>query len=417
MKTNWKRNITLFIATQFISLFGSSLVQYAMSWHINLETQSGTMMAISIVCGFLPTFFVSPFAGVWADRYNKKLIIILSDSIIAITTLGTAIAFMLGFREIWLLFVVMAIRGLGQGIQGPAVNAMIPSIVPEDKLMKVNATNGTLQSAMMLVSPMAAAALMSLATIESIFFIDVFTALLAVLILFFFLHVSSKEKGEVQEAKGYFHDMRMGMTYISNHGFVKQLFSFCVVFFLMAGPVAFLSPLQVTRLFGTDTWRLSAVEVAFSIGMLICGVVLMSTGGFKNRHHSMTLSLFVFAAGGIALGALPVFWAYIVIMLILGLSMPLFHTPFTVLLQEKIEPEYLGRVFGFFGMLSSLGMPMGILVFGPLSDVISLNWIFIGTGIVLLISSIFMMLNKSLIEAGKQLPPKPELDASGDSIQ
>ena len=84
---DWKRNTILFLTSQTLSLFGTSLVQYAILWYITLNTQSGVMMTIYIICGFLPTFFLSPFAGVWADRYNRKLLIMLSDSMIALSTL------------------------------------------------------------------------------------------------------------------------------------------------------------------------------------------------------------------------------------------------------------------------------------------------------------------------------------------
>ncbi len=68
ISNNWKKNIILFLGSQTISLFGSSLVQYAILWYITLNTQSGVMMTLSIVCGFVPTFFLSPIAGVWADQ-------------------------------------------------------------------------------------------------------------------------------------------------------------------------------------------------------------------------------------------------------------------------------------------------------------------------------------------------------------
>jgi len=70
----WKKNIVLFLSSQTISLFGSSLVQYAMMWYITLTTQSGVMMTIFILCGFVPAFLLSPAAGVWADRYNRKML-------------------------------------------------------------------------------------------------------------------------------------------------------------------------------------------------------------------------------------------------------------------------------------------------------------------------------------------------------
>ncbi len=170
---NWKKNIVLFLASQTLSLFGSALVQYAIMWYITLSTQSGVMMTISIICGFLPTFFLSPFAGVWADRYNRKLLIIFADSVIALSTLVLAVLFYLGYDAIWLLFLMSAIRSLGAGVQIPAVNAYIPQIVPQDKLIKVNATNGTIQAMVMLISPMISGALLTVASLESIFIIDV----------------------------------------------------------------------------------------------------------------------------------------------------------------------------------------------------------------------------------------------------
>ncbi|MFA7132482.1 MAG: MFS transporter, partial [Bacteroidales bacterium] len=113
MNNSWIKNTALFLGSQTISQFGSSLVQYAIMWHITLETKSGIMMTISIISGFLPTFFLSPFAGVWADRFNRKKIIILSDSFTAFATLILAILFLLGHNYIWLLFVVSAIRSVG----------------------------------------------------------------------------------------------------------------------------------------------------------------------------------------------------------------------------------------------------------------------------------------------------------------
>ena len=110
-KANWQKNIILFLGTQTISLFGSALVQFSILWYITLTTQSGVMMTIYIVCGFVPSFILSPIAGVWADRFNRKMLIILADSLIAIATLILAILFFLGYDAIWLLFVMAAVRG------------------------------------------------------------------------------------------------------------------------------------------------------------------------------------------------------------------------------------------------------------------------------------------------------------------
>jgi DHA3 family macrolide efflux protein-like MFS transporter len=208
---NWKKNIVLFLLSQTISLFGSSLVQYAIMWHITLTTQSGVMMTIAIICGFLPTFFLSPFAGVWADRYNRKILIILSDAMIALATLVLALLFLQGYDSLWLLFLISAIRAFGTAIQMPAVGAFLPQIVPMDKLTKVNATNGSIQAVVALVSPMLSGALLTIANIETIFFIDVITAAIAVSVLFLFLHVPAHAKAQTKQTMNYFSDMREGM--------------------------------------------------------------------------------------------------------------------------------------------------------------------------------------------------------------
>jgi MFS transporter, DHA3 family, macrolide efflux protein len=398
---HWKRNTILFLGSQTISLFGSALVQYAIMWYITLNTQSGVMMTISIICGFVPTFFLSPFAGVWADRYNRKILIILSDSLIAVSTLVLAILFLMGYEALWLLFLMSAIRAIGTGIQGPAVGAILPQMVPEDKLTKVNGTNGSIQALIMLVAPMVSAALLTMASMEAIFFIDVVTAAIAVFILLAFLHIPIHAKGAEKQTTSYFSDLKQGFIYIQNHAFVKTFFVFFAFFFVLAAPVAFLTPLQVTRTFGDDVWRLTAIEITFSIGMMIGGGFMASWGGFKNKIHTMTLAALVMGACTFALGITPNFWIYLVFMGFVGVAMPIFNTPSTVLLQEKVEGDYLGRVFGVLGMISTSMMPLGMLIFGPIADIIEIEWLLIGTGLLMFIQGFFLIGSKVLLEAGK----------------
>lgn len=401
MNKSWKREIILFLTSQTISLFGSSLVQYAITWYITLKTQSGTMMTISIICGFLPTFFLSPFAGVWADRYNRKTLIMLSDSMIAAATLVLAILFLTGHKYIWLLFVISAIRALGAGIQVPAVGAFIPQIVPEDKLTKVNATNGSIQSLVMLISPMLSGALLTMASIETIFFIDVITAVIGVLTLLLFLHVPAHGKAMEKQQTSYFSDMAEGFNYIRNHEYVKKFFVFCAFFFFLVSPAAFLTPLQVSRTFGSEVWRLTTIEITFSAGMMVGGIIMAYWGGFKNKIYTMTMSSFITGICTFALGVIPVFWVYLAFMILIGITIPMFNTPSTVLLQEKVEGDFLGRVFGVLSMISSVMMPAGMLLFGPLADIIKIEWLLIITGILMFIQSFFLIGDKALVEAGK----------------
>lgn len=406
----WKRNIILFLSSQTLSLFGSMLVQYAIMWYITLTTESGVMMTISIVCGFLPAFFLSPFAGVWADRYNRKMLIIFADSMIAISTLILAILFFLGYDSLILLFVMSAIRAIGAGIQTPAVGAILPQIVPEEQLTKVNGTNGSIQAFVMLLSPMLAGALLSVASIEVIFLIDVVTAAIAVFTLLVFLKIPLHAKAAQAQTTSYLSDLKLGYTYIKNHEFLKKFFVFFAFFFVLVAPAAFLTPLQVARTFGNAVWRLTAIEIAFALGMIAGGIIIASWGGFKNKMHTMTLATLMMAVCTVAFGVVPVFWAYLIFMGIVGISMPIFNTPSMVLLQEKVEGDYLGRVFGVLGMISSSMMPLGMIIFGPLADVVKIEWLLIGTGILLFIQGFFLMGSKVLMEAGKPKEKLPSIE-------
>jgi MFS transporter, DHA3 family, macrolide efflux protein len=411
---NWKKKTLLFLISQTISLFGTALVQYAIMWYITLETQSGVMMTISIICGFVPTFFLSPFAGVWADRYNRKTLIILADGMIAVSTLVLAILFFLGYDAFWLLFVMSAIRACGTAVQTPAVGAFIPQIVPEDQLTRVNGINGSIQALIMIVAPTISGALLSKATIETIFFIDVITAAFAIIILIVFLHVSAHAKALKIDQNSYFHDLREGFLYIKNHEFLKKFFLFCAVFLVLISPSAFLTPLQVTRSFGEDVWRLTAIEIAFAVGMMGGGLLMATWGGYKNKIHTMALSSIIIGACTVALGVVSAFWLYLVFMAIVGITIPLFNTPSTVLLQEKMEPDLIGRVFGVYGMIATSMMPLGMLLFGPLSDFVKIEWLLIGTGFLIFIQGFYLLADKVLLEAGKPISKESSEKAEGN---
>lgn len=402
-KIHWKRNIILFLSSQTLSLFGSALVQYAIMWHITLTTQSGIMMTLYIICGFIPTFLLSPFAGVWADRFNRKSLIMIADSMIAVVTLMLAITFMVGYQAVWLLFIISAVRALGAGIQTPAVGAILPQIVPQDKLTKVNGINGSLQALTMFVAPIVSAALLTVASIEAIFFIDVVTAAIAIFTLFVFLKIPLHKKASDTQSTGYLDDFKEGLVYIKQHAFLKSFFIFFAFFFVLMAPAAFLTPLQVTRSFGDDVWRLTAIEIAFSVGMMAGGGIIASWGGFKNKVYTMAIASFVMAVSTFALGIVPVFWVYLAIMAVFGVAMPIFNTPTTVMLQEKVDENYLGRIFGVFGMISTSMMPIGMLIFGPLADVVKIEWLLVGTGLFMLVLTVFFVRNKRLVEAGMPL--------------
>jgi DHA3 family macrolide efflux protein-like MFS transporter len=195
--------------------------------------------------------------------------------------------------------------------------------------------------------------------------------------------------------------MKDGLTYISHHGYIRTIFIFCAVYYVLVSPLAFLTPLQVTRSFGGDVWRLSALEIAFSLGMMLGGVLIAAWGGFKNKAQTMVTSILTNGVCTMALGLVSSFWIYLALIALVGILMPVFYTPFMVLLQQKVEEDFQGRVFGVFNMISSSMMPLAMLLFGPLADVVDIEPLLVVTGGLLVIEGIFMSRNAILLEAGR----------------
>ena len=344
---NWKTAITAFLTAQMISLLGSSLVQYAIIWHITLTTSSGKMLTISTLCGFLPQILISLIAGVWIDRYNRKKLIMLA------------------------LFIVLAIRSAGTGIQTPAVNAIIPQIVPQEKLMKINGINSTLSSLIMFLSPAISGAILTVASLEVTLFIDVITAAIGISITAA-IYIRPYERTERREGSS-LKEIGMGFSYLNKNHFIRKLLVYQVIILFLISPSAFLTPLMVSRTFGTEVWRLTASEMTYSLGMILGGLLITAWGGFSKKVNTTMAAGALYGVLMIGLGNAPQFLIYLSCNTLIGITAPCYNGPITVTIQEKVEPQMQGRVFSFMQIATSCALPLGMVIFGPLADMISIR--------------------------------------------
>lgn len=391
--THWKRNTAIFLAGQSLSLFGSSLVQYAITWYITLTTNSGFMLTLSMLFGFLPQLIVSVFAGVWADRHDRMKLIIMSDIAIASSTFILALMFMSGMRSLEAIFVVSFIRSIGAGIQTPSVSAILPQLVPKHKLMKVNGFNSSLQSATMIASPALSALLLTYSSMDRIFFIDVATAITAVILLFS-LKIPAYERNSVH-GEGYLDELKLGIKYATGNKFIITLiFSQLVITFLVA-PLAMLTPLLVARSYGEEYWRLTINEISFFGGTILGGITIGYWKGFSNRIDTLGATIFAMGVLTVGMGLTRLFPVYIGLMVLVGLLMPFFNVPIYSLLQENVPEDKLGRVFSLVSA-SSVMMPLGMLLFGPLAEVMRIEYLLLICGTLMALQSIFVLRSKSL---------------------
>lgn len=396
-KQNKRKNqAMLFLISQCITLFGSTLVQMAVVWYVTIQTSSGVWIAAFTVCSYLPQFLISFVAGVWADRHSRKKLIIGADSVIALVTLLMAVAIPHitdGSVVLGGLLVMSVIRSLGAGIQTPAVNAVIPQLVPEEQIMRYNGINATMQSVVQFAAPAAAGALLTISTLGSTLLIDAATAIVGIGLL---SAVMIPKQAIQNRENSVFTDMKAGIKYTLSDKLIGKVLTVYGLFIFLCVPAGFLSQLLVSRVYGETYWYLTAVELTGFIGMVAGGLLMSTGGGFKSRVRTISVGLLAFGSLAIAMGLSKQFALYLALMAIYGVAITMVQTATATLIQEKAEVSMQGRVFGLLGTMYSGFLPIGMAIFGPMADKVPLQWIMIGSGIALIALSVFVGIDRKM---------------------
>lgn len=398
-QNNWKSKTMLFLASQCITLFGSMIVQMSIIWYVTLKTSSGWWVAAFTICSYLPQFLISFLAGVWADRYNRKKLIILADGVI---TIATFIMFWVmpmissDFVLLSALLVISIVRSLGAGVQTPAVNAVIPHLVPAEYLMKYNGINATIQSIVQFIAPAVAGTVLSIGTFRSTLFIDIVTALIGIGLLSCIL----LPKQEVANDNiSVFAEIKAGIHYSFSDKIIGKILIVYGLFILLSVPAGFMAALLVSRVYGDVYWYLTAVELVGFAGMALGGVLMGIWGGFKSRVKTFAIGLLILSIMTIGMGVSPYFILYLVMMFVYSIALTIIQTATTTIIQEKAESSMLGRVFGLMGAMYSGFLPVGMAIFGPLADMLPLQWIMVGSGIALVFVTVYLQI-KSKVDFG-----------------
>lgn len=395
-QNNWKRKTLLFLASQCITLFGSMIVQMSIIWYVTLKTSSGGWVAAFTICSYLPQFLISFFAGVWADIYNRKKLIILADGVITIATFIMFLVIPListDFVLLGALLVISIIRSIGAGIQTPAVNAVIPHLVPEEYLMKYNGMNATMQSIIQFVAPAVAGTVLSIGTFRSTLFIDIVTALIGIGLLSCVLLPKQEASNENVSV---FSEIKAGIFYAFSDKIIGKILIVYGLFILLSVPAGFMAALLVSRVYGDVYWYLTAVELVGFAGMALGGVLMGVWSGFKSRVKTFAFGLLILSIMTIGMGVSPYFILYLVMMFVYSIALTMIQTATTTIIQEKTQESMLGRVFGLMGAMYSGFLPIGMAIFGPLADMLPLQGIMVGSGIALILLTVYLQIKSKL---------------------
>jgi DHA3 family macrolide efflux protein-like MFS transporter len=383
-QTNWKLPFFTIWTGQQLSWIGSAVAGFALVWWLTETTGSATMLAIGTLLTMLPGIVLGPFAGALVDRWNRRLVMLVADSVVALFSAWLAVLFWTGAIQIWHVYVIMSVRAVGGAFHWPAMTASTTLMVPKDHLGRVAGLNQTISGAVNIVSPPLGAFLLSILPLHGIMGLDVLTAAFAVVPLFF-VHVPQPEKTQTtQEAKPtLWADMRAGLRYVIGWpgllgvGLLATLLNFSIM------PAMSLMPLLVTDHFGGGALQLGWLNSAWGVGLVLGGLLLSAWGGFKRRIVTMLVGIVGLGVGVLVVGITPatIFPLALGAFFFGAVMNALCNGSAFALLQQVVAPDMQGRVFALVTTVCNLATPLSLLIAGPLADAVGVRALYVAGGV------------------------------------
>jgi len=404
--TNWKKQFATIFSSQAFTLLGASAVNFALIWWLTIQTESAITLAFGAIVMFIPNMILGPFAGVWIDRFNRRTVLIIADIYVAILSvvLG-AVFFLIEMPPIWFIYLILFLRGIGTTFHMPAMQAAIPMLVPNEMLTKVGGWGQMITSFSTMLGPLLGAGLFRAFSMEGVVLIDIAGMIMAIVCLLF-VKIPDIPKNEekiqvIEEMKQGFHAMKENKPFIS-------ILPFLLIMNTLFMPLGSLFPLLVrVHFMGTELHN-GITEVVFAAGMLVAAAIIGATGGMKKRFLMGTLAVGLIGLTALISGALPVhgFWIFLVCSFFMGGSGSFMQVPIMAYLQETTAPDKMGKVFSLMMTAFMWAMPFGLLVAGPISEIIGVNRWFFFSGIALIVNALICRLVTRKYDAETLQPEK-----------
>lgn len=355
---------------QVISLMGTTMSGFALGIWAWQATQSATAMAIIGICNFLPGVLFSPVAGALVDRWNRKLVLMLSDLASGLVTVGILLLHHAGSLEMWHLYVGGVISGTFQAFQWPAYSAAISIMVPKKQYTRAAGMMSLAEWGSGIFSPVLAGALLGTIGLDGILVIDILTFIIAIsaLLWIFIPQAEKSEEGEHAE-KGIFKESIFGFKYILKR---PSLFNLQLVFasgnFMSSWAGVLLAPMILART-GNSASTLGVVESAGALGGIIGSSLITAWGGPKRRINGVLLGWAGSGSFGLMLlglsSAIPFWLAGSFFFSFFG---PIVNSSNQAIWQSKVPPDIQGRVFSVRRVIAQITGPLGMMIAGPMAD-------------------------------------------------
>jgi DHA3 family macrolide efflux protein-like MFS transporter len=407
---NWKKTFAIIWTGQLVSLLSSTAVNFAIIIWLSIKTGSAEVLALAAIFALLPQSVIGLFSGVIVDRWNRKIVMILSDSFIAVCTLILSVIFYFGEAAIWQIYLLLALRSVGSAFHMPAMQAAIPTLAPESQLMRIAGINQSIQSVCNIAGPALGAFLISVMDISYVLLFDVAGAIIACTSLALITIPHPLREGGQKELH-FLTEIKEGIMAIVQQTGIVWLFIFAILatFFIM--PISVLFPLMTLNHFSGNAFQMSLIEIAWGIGMLTGGAFL----GIQKKQLSKIILLntaYLLLGGSFFFSGLlspSAFASFVLLTFLGGISGTIFYSSFMVIVQTRIAPSVLGRVFSVYMSLSIIPSVFGLLGTGFIADQLGLTTSFVVAGVVIAVIGVASFLVPSIMKLDKPLgaPPDP----------
>jgi DHA3 family macrolide efflux protein-like MFS transporter len=414
--TKWQFRFFTIWTGQAFSVLGSHLVGFAFVWHLTETTGSATILAMGTLVTILPQVIISPIAGALVDRWNRKLVMIVFDSITALFTLIVAILFYLESAQIWHIYMAMFVRSACGQFQWAAMSASTSLMVPKKHLSRIAGANQALQGMMNIIGPALGAFMIAVLPMQWVLLLDVTTAAFAAGPLLFFTIPQPRRNGTQTEAEGggktsLWQDLREGIKYVFGWKSLLAIILIAMLVNFLINPAFSLLPLVITEHFRKGAYELGFINSAYGVGVILGGLVLSAWGGFKNRILTSLVALTISGGAVLAVGLAPsnMYLLAVAGMAVFGFLNPMVNGPLFAVMQTKVEPELQGRVFTLLTAGAGLASPLGLIIAGPVADATSNQLWFIIGGIATILTGLVIFLVPDILEMGRGMDEEQDV--------
>jgi MFS family permease len=371
---------TIIWAGQFVSFLGTQMSRFALTIWTWDKTGAATAIALTNLFFMAPQMLMKPLAGALVDRWDRRLVMMLSDLGAGLATVAIYLLMSANVLELWHLYAAFAFAGAFQAFQFPAYSAAVSTMISKEQYTRASGMLSLARSASGIFGPVAAGILLNVIRTNGILLFDILSFIVAISVLLM-VHIPQPDMTETAK-RSLLEDSVFGFKYILER---PSLLGLQLVFFSINFTAvlcySLMAPMILSRT-GNDTLALGSVQSAFGVGGVVGGLLLSTWGGPKRRVYGVLGGMFLSSLLGVTLMGLgrsaPLWIAAAFFNMIF---LPLINGSNQAIWQAKVPPEMQGRVFATRSLIAQVSAPVATGIAGPLADHILLPGMMAGGGL------------------------------------